>query len=259
MDSKQLVALLSSPRDNFHCFSVRLWTLFCRKLDGFGVVRVPRKWSVLLRKERARSTQGTRIAIAKACEKQKPYEAGDRSTRSVSPAFLCCAAFHSSFVLRFVEWQNLVGNGNFPQAVFGFAGNHIKVLFFQRYGFLLQVEELRDAAAVVDQHQHDLIVRVLRKLPQPGNLLLECLPSFRINMPFNSFPHCIGSSSLSGHFLDATISVGESQKISNFLSPSDFKLNLTGVCNTHRYFWSPFSSAAFFIFSIICRSSSLRR
>ena len=67
--SKPLVAHLSSasanltyPRDNFHCFSVRLWTLFCRKLDGFGVVRVPQKCSVLLRKEQARSTQGTRIA-----------------------------------------------------------------------------------------------------------------------------------------------------------------------------------------------------
>lgn len=60
--SKPLVALRSSPRDNFHCFSVRLWTLFCRKLDAFGVVRVSQKCSVLLRKEQARSTQGTRIA-----------------------------------------------------------------------------------------------------------------------------------------------------------------------------------------------------
>ena len=67
--SKPPVARLSSasanltyPRDNFHCFSVRLWTLFCRKLDAFGVVRVPQKCSVLLRKEQARSTQGTRIA-----------------------------------------------------------------------------------------------------------------------------------------------------------------------------------------------------
>ena len=67
--SKPLVALRSSasanltyPRDNFHCFSVRLWTLFCRKLDAFGVVRVPQKCSILLRKEQARSTQGTRIA-----------------------------------------------------------------------------------------------------------------------------------------------------------------------------------------------------
>ena len=55
-------ANLTYPRDNFHCFSVRLWALFCRKLDGFGVVRVPQKCSVLLRKEQARSTQGTRIA-----------------------------------------------------------------------------------------------------------------------------------------------------------------------------------------------------
>ena len=90
--SKPLVALRSSPRDNFHCFSVRLWTLFCRKLDAFGVVRVPQKCSVLLRKEQARSTQGTRIAS----ENKKPYEAGDRSARSVSPAFLCCTAFPSS-------------------------------------------------------------------------------------------------------------------------------------------------------------------
>ena len=55
-------ANLTYPRDNFHCFSVHLWTLFCRKLDGFGVVRVSQKCSVLLRKEQARSTQGTRIA-----------------------------------------------------------------------------------------------------------------------------------------------------------------------------------------------------
>ena len=60
--SKPLVALRSSARDNFHCFSVRLWTLFCRKLDAFGVVRVSQKCFVLLRKEQVRSTQGTRIA-----------------------------------------------------------------------------------------------------------------------------------------------------------------------------------------------------
>lgn len=60
--SRLPVALPSSQRDNFHCFSVRLWTLFCRKLDAFGVVRVSQKCSVLLRKEQARSTQGTRIA-----------------------------------------------------------------------------------------------------------------------------------------------------------------------------------------------------
>ena len=67
--SKQHVALRSSasanltyPRDNFHCFSVRLWALFCRKLDAFGVVRISQKCSVLLRKEQVRSTQGTRIA-----------------------------------------------------------------------------------------------------------------------------------------------------------------------------------------------------
>ena len=93
--SKPLVALRSSasanltyPRDNFHCFSVRLWTLFCRKLDVFGVVRVSQKCSVLLRKEHTRNKNRKR--------KQKSYEAGDRSARSVSPAFLCCTAFPSS-------------------------------------------------------------------------------------------------------------------------------------------------------------------
>ena len=44
-----------------------------------------------------------------------------------------------TFVPRFVEWQHLVGNGNFPQAVFGFAGDHIEVLFFQMYVFFLDV------------------------------------------------------------------------------------------------------------------------
>ena len=97
--SKQLVALRSSasanltyPRDNFHCFSVRLWTLFCRKLDAFGVVRVPQKCSVLLRKEQARSTQGTRIASEnKSLMKQEIVPQG-----AYLLLFLCCTAFPSS-------------------------------------------------------------------------------------------------------------------------------------------------------------------
>ena len=90
--SKPLVALRSSPRDNFHCFSVRLWTLFCRKLDVFGVVRVPQKCSVLLRKEQARSTQGTRIASEnKNLMKQEIVPQG-----AYLLLFLCCTAFPSS-------------------------------------------------------------------------------------------------------------------------------------------------------------------
>ena len=97
--SKPLVAHLSSasanltyPRDNFHCFSVRLWTLFCRKLDGFGVVRVPQKSSALLCKEQARSTQGTRIASEnKSLMKQEIVPQG-----AYLLLFLCCTAFHSS-------------------------------------------------------------------------------------------------------------------------------------------------------------------
>ncbi len=51
------------PRDNFHCFSVRLWMLFCRKIGCFwSCESFLKKCSVLLRKEQARSTQGTRIA-----------------------------------------------------------------------------------------------------------------------------------------------------------------------------------------------------
>lgn len=67
--SKPLVALPSSasanltyPRDNFHCFSVRLRTLFCRKWDGFGGVSVPQMCSIFFCKEHTRSTQGTKIA-----------------------------------------------------------------------------------------------------------------------------------------------------------------------------------------------------
>ena len=97
--SKPPVARLSSPsanltypRDNFHCFSVRLWTLFCRELDGFGVVRVPQKCSVLLRKEQARSTQGTRIASEnKSLMKQEIVPQG-----AYLLLFLCCTAFPSS-------------------------------------------------------------------------------------------------------------------------------------------------------------------
>ena len=97
--SKPLVALRSSasanltyPRDNFHCFSVRLWTLFCRKLDAFGVVRVPQKCSILLRKEQAKSTQGTRIASEnKSLMKQEIVPQG-----AYLLLFLCCTAFPSS-------------------------------------------------------------------------------------------------------------------------------------------------------------------
>ena len=92
--SKPPVARLSSASDNFHCFSVCLWTLFCRKLDGFGVVRVPRKWFVLLRKEQARSTQGTRIAN-KNLMKQEIVPQG-----AYLLLFLCCTAFPSSFYTK---------------------------------------------------------------------------------------------------------------------------------------------------------------
>ena len=86
-------ANLTYPRDNFHCFSVRLWTLFCRKLDVFGVVRVPRKYSVLLRKEQARSTQGTRIASEnKSLMKQEIVPQG-----AYLLLFLCYTAFPSFF------------------------------------------------------------------------------------------------------------------------------------------------------------------
>ena len=41
-----------------------------------------------------------------------------------------------------------------------------------------------------------------------GDLFLNGFPCFRIDVPPYRFPHCIGPSSLSGHFLDASISVG---------------------------------------------------
>ena len=41
-----------------------------------------------------------------------------------------------------------------------------------------------------------------------GDLFPNGFPCFRIDVPPYRFPHCIGSSSLSGHFLDASISVG---------------------------------------------------
>ena len=61
------------------------------------------------------------------------------------------------------------------------------------------------------------IVVVLRQHLQPlcsgcriadGDLFLNGLACFWVNMPPYRFPHCIGPSSLSGHFLDASISVG---------------------------------------------------
>ena len=44
---------------------------FAGKFSTFGAVRGPRKWSVLLRKKQARSTQGTRIASEKSLMKQE--------------------------------------------------------------------------------------------------------------------------------------------------------------------------------------------
>ena len=44
---------------------------FAGKFSTFGAVRGSRKWSVLLRKKQARSTQGTRIASEKSLMKQE--------------------------------------------------------------------------------------------------------------------------------------------------------------------------------------------
>lgn len=44
---------------------------FAGKFSTFGAVRGPRRWSVLLRKKQARSTQGTRIASEKSLMKQE--------------------------------------------------------------------------------------------------------------------------------------------------------------------------------------------
>lgn len=90
-------ANLTYPKDNFHCFSVRLWTLFCRKYNGFEVVRVPQKCSALLHKKQAKSTQGTRIASEnKSLRKQEIVPQG-----AYLLLFLCCAAFH--FLLNLVD------------------------------------------------------------------------------------------------------------------------------------------------------------
>ena len=56
-------------------------------------------------------------------------------------------------------WRALVENAE--GIVVCFTGNHIEVLLVQMDMFLLQIQELRNAAAVVDQHQDDLIVRIL--------------------------------------------------------------------------------------------------
>ena len=75
-----------------------------------------------------------------------------------------------AFIPCLVKRKHFVCNRDFPQTVFRLAGNHIEVLFFQMDIFLFQIQELRDAAAIVDQHQHALIERVLCQLPQPLDL-----------------------------------------------------------------------------------------
>ena len=82
---------LSYPRDNFHGFSVRLWTLLCGKFNSFGVVRVPQMCSVLLHKKQAGSTQGAKIASENnSLMKQEIVPQGARLL------LFCCAAFPSS-------------------------------------------------------------------------------------------------------------------------------------------------------------------
>lgn len=174
---------LTYPRDNFHCFSVHIWTLFCRKLDGFGVVRVPQKCSVLLRKERiscffvlhgfsffildlvdclhqrfniqagvdtfgeCHSTRVSRnlldhgLVYMALCQHgnagmpgtvwhlviSKLLHPGCEVTVVVVPVIKVLLIWRveqkftqRTFVPCFVEWQYLVGNGDFPQAVFRF-------------------------------------------------------------------------------------------------------------------------------------------
>lgn len=58
------------------------------------------------------------------------------------------------FVPRFVEWQHLVGNVNFPQVVLGFAGDHIKVLFFQMYLNYINNEVNKKSRSLLDVLKH---------------------------------------------------------------------------------------------------------
>ena len=59
-----------------------------------------------------------------------------------------------TFVPRFVEWQHLVGNVNFPQVVLGFAGDHIKVLFFQMYLNYINNEVNKKSRSLLDVLKH---------------------------------------------------------------------------------------------------------
>ena len=67
--------------------------------------------------------------------------------------------------------QDLVRDGDPADAVCRLAGDHVEVLFLQIDVLFLQGQQLRNAAAGVDQHQHDLVIGLVLELPQPVYLL----------------------------------------------------------------------------------------
>ena len=62
-------------------------------------------------------------------------------------------------------------DGTPTNAIFGFGGNHIKILLFQVDILFLQIEKFRDAAGIVIQHQNDLAVRISLVRPKSCQLV----------------------------------------------------------------------------------------
>ena len=77
-----------------------------------------------------------------------------------------------------VEGEDFVRNRHFSETVFRLAGLYVEVLLVQMDVFLLQVQHFTDSDPGVDEHQDDLIVRIVFHRPHPVNLFICELVAF---------------------------------------------------------------------------------
>ena len=79
--------------------------------------------------------------------------------------------FRTRFVPCLVEGEKLVCNRYFADAVFCFALNDLKILFFQMHMLFLEIQEFRDSCPVVKKHENNLVVFIFLQSPELGKLL----------------------------------------------------------------------------------------
>ena len=83
-----------------------------------------------------------------------------------------------------VEREQLVGNGHFPDTVFCFAVDHIKILLIQVYIYFFQGQEFGNPGAVIEQHEDNLVILIILHGPDPVDLFPgKFVPAVFVRVP----------------------------------------------------------------------------